>query len=95
MLAARIGDLHSCPMITGIIPHIGGPVIPSGPSNVFIGGMPAAKVGDLLTCSGPVDAITSGSSSVFVNQMPAARLGDPTAHGGTITQGFNSVIIGG
>ncbi|MGL4630576.1 MAG: PAAR domain-containing protein, partial [Leadbetterella sp.] len=50
--AARIGDMHICPMTEGVNPHVGGPIGPSGGSqNVFIGGMPAALEGGMCTCA--------------------------------------------
>jgi uncharacterized Zn-binding protein involved in type VI secretion len=94
-LAARVGDMHVCPLVTGTVPHVGGPVIPSGAATVLIAGQPAAKVGDMLTCTGPPDTIIQGSSTVFINNQPAARQGDSTAHGGTISVGCPTVIIGG
>jgi uncharacterized Zn-binding protein involved in type VI secretion len=94
-LAARVGDMHTCPMVTGTVPHVGGPVLPPGAPTVMIGGMPAAKVGDMLTCAGPPDTIAAGSSSVMIGGSPAARQGDSTAHGGSITLGCATVIIGG
>ena len=93
--AARVGDMHVCPLVSGTVPHVGGPVLPAGAPTVLIGGMPAARVGDLLTCVGPPDSIISGSATVMIGGMPAARMGDSTAHGGTITTGFPTVIIGG
>lgn len=96
--AARITDLHTCPMVTpGVppIPHVGGPVIGPGAPNVLIGGLPAAKVGDTCVCVGPPDSIVKGSATVMINGMPAARMGDTTAHGGTIVLGFPTVMIGG
>lgn len=78
--AVRIGDMHVCPKTTGSVPHVGGPII-QGSANVFIGGMPAAKVGDKLVCIGPPDSVKKGSGSVFINKKAAARLGDDTAHG--------------
>jgi uncharacterized Zn-binding protein involved in type VI secretion len=95
--AARISDMHTCPMQTPgtpSIPHVGG-AISSGASNVFIGKMPAAAVGDSCVCVGPPDTIAQGSNSVFINKKPAARTGDSTAHGGVITSGFSTVLIGG
>ncbi len=95
--AARIGDIHSCPMQTPgtpPIPHVGGPILPPGEPTVLIENMPAAKVGDLCTCVVPPDAIVAGSSTVFIGGLPAARMGDSTAHGGTITLGSQTVIIG-
>jgi len=91
--AARIGDMHTCPMVNGTVPHIGGPVLPPGCPTVLIGGMPAARVGDMLTCTGPPDTIVTGSSSVMIGGMPAARMGDSTAHGGIIIAGCPTVII--
>jgi uncharacterized Zn-binding protein involved in type VI secretion len=96
--AARLTDFHQCPLSTpGVppIPHVGGPVAGPGAPTVLIGGLPAAKVGDLAVCVGPPDAIVKGSSSVMIMGMPAARLGDKTAHGGTIVMGLPTVMIGG
>lgn len=93
--AARISDMHTCPMITGVVPHVGGPVMPPGSVTVLIGGLPAATVGDMLTCAGPPDVIVKGSATVFINQKSAARMGDITAHGGTIILGCLTVNIGG
>jgi len=93
--AARVGDMHTCPMVNpGGAPHVGGPVIPPGCPTVLIGGMPAARVGDMVTCAGPPDSIVMGSSSVMIGGMPAARMGDSTAHGGSIVAGCPTVIIG-
>ena len=92
-LAARVGDMHVCPMVTGVVPHVGGPVLPPGTPTVMIGGMPAAKVGDMLTCTGPPDTIAAGSATVKIGGMPAARMGDSTAHGGTIVVGCPTVNI--
>lgn len=93
--AARITDMHVCPMVTGVVPHVGGPVLPPGCPTVFIGGLPAARVGDMCLCVGPPDSIIIGSASVLIGGMPAARMGDLTAHGGSIIAGFPTVIIGG
>jgi uncharacterized Zn-binding protein involved in type VI secretion len=93
--AARVGDMHVCPLVNGSVPHVGGPVIPPGQPHVLIGGQPAARVGDMLTCSGSFDTIIKGSASVLIGGRPAARLGDNTAHGGTIIAGCPTVIIGG
>ena len=96
--AARIGDLHVCPMQTPgtpPIPHVGGPILPPGTPTVLIGGQPAACVGDMATCVGPPDSIIMGSATVMIGGKPAARMGDSTAHGGSITVGCPTVIIGG
>ena len=92
-LAARVGDMHTCPLVTGTVPHVGGPVIPPGAPTVMIGGQPAAKVGDMLTCTGPPDTIIAGSATVMIDGMPAARQGDSTAHGGVIVAGCPTVNI--
>ncbi len=93
--AARIGDMHTCPMVSGTVPHVGGPVLPAGCPTVLIAGQPAARVGDSAVCSGPPDTIISGSSTVKIGGSAAARMGDPTAHGGSITVGAPTVNIGG
>lgn len=87
--------MHVCPMVTGTVPHVGGPILPPGCATVLIGGQPAARVGDMATCTGPPDSILTGSGTVMIGGMPAARLGDTTAHGGTIVSGFGTVMIGG
>ncbi len=96
--AARLTDMHVCPMQTpGLppIPHVGGPIVGPGQPNVIIAGMPAAKVGDSCVCVGPPDSIVKGSATVMIGGTPAARLGDSTAHGGTIVLGAPNVMIGG
>ncbi len=88
--------MHTCPMINpGGAPHVGGPVLPPGSPTVLIGGLPAARMGDMATCAGPPDSIVSGSATVMIGGMPAARLGDSTAHGGLIAAGSATVMIGG
>jgi uncharacterized Zn-binding protein involved in type VI secretion len=94
-MAARVGDMHVCPLVNGVVPHVGGPVLPPGCPTVLIGGQPAARVGDMLTCTGPPDVIIKGSATVMIGGMPAARMGDNTAHGGTIVIGCPTVMIGG
>jgi len=97
-LAARLTDMHVCPMVTpGLppIPHVGGPIVGPGQPNVLIGGLPAARLGDSCVCVGPPDSIIKGSATVLIGGMPAARMGDPTAHGGSIVLGSPTVLIGG
>jgi uncharacterized Zn-binding protein involved in type VI secretion len=96
--AARVGDNHSCPLTNpppGSTPHTGGPILPPGMPTVLIGGKPAATVGSMCTCAGPPDSIAKGSASVMIGNKPAARQGDTTVHGGSITSGCTTVIIGG
>jgi uncharacterized Zn-binding protein involved in type VI secretion len=95
--AARVTDMHVCPMVTpGVppIPHVGGPILPPGVPTVLIDFLPASTVTDMAMCVGPPDTIVMGSAGVFINNLPAARLGDPTAHGGVITLGSPTCIIG-
>ena len=92
--AARITDLHVCPQVTVLVPHVGGPIITGAP-NVIIAGMPAARVTDVAICVGPPDAILTGSATVLIGGLPAARIGDSTVHGGVIVTGAPNVLIGG
>jgi uncharacterized Zn-binding protein involved in type VI secretion len=94
MPAARLGDMHICPMVTAVVPHVGGPILAPGSPLVLIGGQPAARATDLVTCAGPPDMIAMGSPTVLVGGQPAARMLDPTAHGGVIMLGFPTVLIG-
>lgn len=94
-LAARVSDMHTCPMATGPVPHVGGPILPPCEPTVMIGMLPAARVSDMATCVGPPDNIIKGSSTVMIGSLPAARLGDQTAHGGVIILGCMTVMIGG
>ncbi len=87
--------MHTCPMVTGTVPHVGGPITGPGIPTVLIGNMPAAVVGDMLTCTGPPDTIVKGSGTVMIGGRPAARQGDLTSHGGVIVMGFPTVQIGG
>ena len=96
--AARVGDMHMCPMVTPgtpPVPHVGGPILPPGTMTVLIGNLPAATVGNSCTCVGPPDTIVLGSFSVLIGGKPAARMGDSTAHGGKIAMGMPTVLIGG
>jgi uncharacterized Zn-binding protein involved in type VI secretion len=95
MLAARLTDMHVCPAVTGIIPHVGGPIIGPGAPTVLIGMMPAAVQGDICVCVGPPDSITKGSATVMIGGKPAVRMGDSCSHGGVIVLGCPTVMIGG
>jgi len=92
--AARMTDLHTCPMTTGPVPHVGGPIVSPASPMVLIGNMPAAGLGSMAVCVGPPSSVMNGSPMVLVGSKPAARMGDPTAHGGTITLGCPMVLIG-
>jgi len=81
-------------MTTGPVPHVGGPILGPGLPTVLIGGVPAARTGDMATCVGPPDVLGPGSATVMIGGMPAARMGDMTAHGGIIVLGLPTVLIG-
>lgn len=93
--ASRLTDMHVCPMFTGPVPHVGGPISGPGCPTVLIGKMPSARATDMLVCVGPPDTIVKGSATVLIGKMPAARMGDSCAHGGAIVLGFPTVLIGG
>ncbi len=92
--AARVTDMHVCPLVTVLVPHVGGPILPPCAVTVMTGFLPQARVTDLLTCVGPPDVIAKGSPTVQVIGLLAARMGDLTAHGGVIVMGFPTVMIG-
>ena len=93
--AARITDMHTCPMVDpGPKPHVGGPIVVGAPT-VMIGYLPAARVSDTCICVGPPDTISKGSTTVMITNLQAARIGDQTAHGGVIVAGCPTVMIGG
>jgi len=94
MPAARLTDEHTCPMVTALVPHVGGPILPPCSQTVFIEDLPAARVGDMATCVGPTDVIAKGSETVFIEDLPAARVLDMTVHGGMIATGAETVAIG-
>ncbi len=93
--AARLTDMHICPMLTVLVPHVGGPITGPGAPTVLISGMPAARATDLVTCVGPPDMIAKGSTTCLISGLPAARMLDPCAHGGMIVLGAPTVLIGG
>ena len=98
MLAARLGDMHTCPMVTPgtpPVPHVGGPILPPCCITVIIENKPAARVGDMCMCVGPPDSIVKGSTTVTIGGQPAARLADQTAHGGAICSSAQTVMVGG
>jgi uncharacterized Zn-binding protein involved in type VI secretion len=94
MPAARVTDMHVCPMVTVLVPHVGGPIIPPCAITVLIGSLPAARVTDMAVCVGPPDVIVLGSFTVLICGLPAARIGDMTAHGGVIVMGLPTVLVG-
>ncbi|HEX3877051.1 MAG TPA: PAAR domain-containing protein [Bryobacteraceae bacterium] len=87
--------MHVCPMVTVLVPHVGGPIVGPGAPTVLIGGLPAARISDMAVCVGPPDVIVLGSFTVLTMSMPQARIGDMTAHGGAIVLGMFTVLVGG
>src|SRR5215510_5948838 len=64
--AWRVGvDTHLCPLVDGLKPHVGG-VVAVGSMTVMIGGLPAARQGDLVVEIGPPNAILLGAPTVFI-----------------------------
>lgn len=93
--AARVTDMHTCPKVEpGPVPHVGGPVLPTGEPTVLIGFMPAARKGDMAVCVGPPDTIAQGEPTVLIGKKDAARMGDSMDHGGVIVFGCPTVLIG-
>lgn len=92
--AARVTDMHVCPMLTGPVPHVGGPVVVPCPT-VLIGRLPAATAAAMVVCVGPPDMIAMGSATVLTGKKPQARLGDPCGHGGALVAGCPLVLVGG
>ena len=90
--ASRITGMHVCPMFTGPVPHVGGPIA-LGCFTVLTGMLPQARVTDMAVCVGPPDMIAVGAFTTLVGGLPAARIGDLTAHGGSIVLGLPTVII--
>ena len=60
-----LGDTHACPLVTGIVPHVGG-VVAVGSLTVLIEELPAARVGDMVVEAGPPNAITLGCPTVMI-----------------------------
>jgi uncharacterized Zn-binding protein involved in type VI secretion len=92
--AARLLDMHVCPMVTVLVPHVGGPILPMCQPNVLIGFLPAARILDKCFCVGPIDLIREAAYNVHIGRRPAARMGDKTVHGGVIVTGMFNVLIG-
>ena len=95
MFAARITDMHVCPMVTVLVPHVGGPIMVPGAPTVLVGGLPGAGIGSMCVCVGPPDAIVKASATVLMGGMPSARMLDNCAHGGMVVLGCFTVMVGG
>ncbi|MFO0826509.1 MAG: PAAR domain-containing protein [Phycisphaerales bacterium] len=82
-------------MVTGNVPHEGGPILPQGSPDVQIEYKAAARATDKLLCkAGGPDVLNMGSPNVLINNLRAVRKGDTTLHGGVVTGGASTVIIG-
>ncbi len=90
---ATQGSTHVCSMVTGYVPHVGGPVVSPCAPNVLINGKPAALMGDMCVCVGPPDMIAQGEPTVLINGTPVATQGSITVHGGIITSGEPTVMV--
>lgn len=90
---ATIGSMHVCPMVSGLVPHVGGPITGPGAPNVLINGKPAALMGDMAVCVGPPDVVAQGNPSVLINGVPVVCQGDLTAHGGVVMSGEANILI--
>lgn len=93
--AARMGDMHVCPMVTGVVPHVGGPIAAPSAPTVLVGKVPVAGLGSMATCVGPPDTILKGSATVLAGKKPVARMTDTCSHGGTVVLGCFTVLVGG
>ncbi len=58
-------DFHACPLVTGVVPHVGG-VVAVGSATVLINNLPAARQGDMVTESGPPNSIAMGEMTVII-----------------------------
>jgi uncharacterized Zn-binding protein involved in type VI secretion len=66
MPAWRAGeDTHACPLVNGVVPHVGG-VVALGSLTVLIGGAPAARMGDTIVEAGGPNAIAFGCPTVLI-----------------------------
>lgn len=59
-------DMHVCPLVTGVVPHVGG-VVTMGSTTVLINNLPAARLGDVITESGPPNTIVMGCPKVLIS----------------------------
>jgi uncharacterized Zn-binding protein involved in type VI secretion len=93
--AARVSDMHTCPMLGGAVPHVGGAVLTAPAPEVLASGLPLAGAGSQIGCVGALTVVASGSATVLVAGRPVARMGDVTAHGGVLVGGAPTVLVGG
>lgn len=60
-----VSDFHVCPLVTGIVPHVGG-VVAVGSLTVLIEGLPAARLGDIVVEAAPPNTIAMGCPTVLI-----------------------------
>lgn len=89
-----INTNHICPMVTGITPHVGGPIVGPGNPGVLIDGVPISVLGDTCICCGSPDVVVQGYPGILVDGVPIVVQGCMTAHGGTIPMGVPGVTVG-
>jgi uncharacterized Zn-binding protein involved in type VI secretion len=66
MPAWRAGsDTHACPLVDVLKPHVGG-VVAAGSMTVKIGGLPAARQGDMIIEAGAPNPIAVGAPTVMI-----------------------------
>ena len=58
------GDVHVCPLVDGVKPHVGGVAV--GSVSVLIGGLPAARMGDKILEAGAPNPIVGGLPTVLI-----------------------------
>ncbi len=58
-------DMHTCPLFSGVVPHVGG-VIAIGSVTVLINNLPAARQGDMVVESGPPNSVVMGCPTVQI-----------------------------
>ena len=93
MPAATVTAMHVCPMVTGVVPHVGGPVVSPSMPTVLVGVMPAIGPGSMAVCVGPPDSVVMGSPTCLAGSLPMARVTDTCAHGGTIVVPMPTVLV--
>lgn len=84
---------HICPMVTGVTPHVGGPIVGPGCHGVLVDGVPVSIMGDTCVCCGPPDMIVQGYPGVMADGTPVVVQNCMTAHGGIIPTGVAGVVI--
>ena len=90
----RMFDNHVCPMITGVVPHVGGPIMTPCVPTVIVMNMPCSVMGDMAICTGPPDTVVMGSPTVMAMGKPVTRITSSCAHGGIVVgPGAPTVLV--